>query len=112
MDFKENRPIYLQIIETFEEKIVAGELLPDDRIMSVRELGSTLGVNPNTVMRCYERMTSDGIIYIKRGLGYYVSEQAKEIIQERMRREFLTHELPKVIAKAKLLNVNLKEYLE
>ena len=73
MEFDSNKPIFLQIADSFHEKILSGELNPGDRIMSVRELGGELGVNPNTVMRSYEKMTASGIIYNKRGIGYFIS---------------------------------------
>ena len=69
MEFNQNKPIYLQIADGISEKILSGELKEGDRILSVRELGSELGVNPNTAMRSYEKLTMDGIIYNQRGIG-------------------------------------------
>ena len=48
MEFNQNKPIYLQIADGINEKILSGELKEGDRILSVRELGGELGVNPNT----------------------------------------------------------------
>ena len=78
MEFDNNKPIYLQISDSLCERILSGELKPEDRILSVRELGSELGVNPNTVARSYEKLTDAGIISTKRGLGYFVAPGAKE----------------------------------
>jgi GntR family transcriptional regulator len=107
MEFNQNKPIYMQIADSICESILKEELKPESRIQSVRELGAEIGVNPNTVMRCYERMTSDGIIYNKRGIGYYVSENAKNIVLEKMRKEFLADELPLIVKKMKLLGIDL-----
>ena len=71
MEFNSNRPIYLQICDWICERILSGDLAPDSRIQSVREFGAEIGVNPNTVMRSYEKLTADGIIYNKRGIGYF-----------------------------------------
>jgi DNA-binding transcriptional regulator YhcF (GntR family) len=109
MDFNQNKPIYLQIVDNISERILAGELLPEDRIQSVRDLGSDLGVNPNTVMRSYEKLTADGIIYNKRGIGYYVSTDAREIVLQKMREEFLNAELPQFIKRAKMLEIDLSQ---
>lgn len=111
MDFNQNKPIYLQIVDNISERILAGELLPEDRIQSVRDLGSDLGVNPNTVMRSYEKLTADGIIYNKRGIGYYVSTDAREIVLQKMREEFLNAELPQFIKRAKMLGIDLSQLL-
>lgn len=111
MDFNQNKPIYLQIVDNISERILAGELQPEDRIQSVRDLGSDLGVNPNTVMRSYEKLTADGIIYNKRGIGYYVSADAREIVLHKMREEFLNAELPQFIKRAKMLEIDLSQIL-
>ncbi len=107
MDFNQNKPIYLQIADSICEKILSGEYLPDERILSVRELGVSLGVNPNTIARVYEHLQGMEIIYNKRGIGYFVSLSAPERILERQRDEFLRDELPLVARKMKLLGVPL-----
>lgn len=77
MEFNSNKAIYLQISDIICEKILSGELKADDRIPSVREYGASIGVNPNTVMRTYEKLTNEGIIYNKRGIGYFIGERAR-----------------------------------
>lgn len=96
MNFDDNKPIYLQIYDSICDQIIEGTLLPDGRIMSVREYGANLGVNPNTVMRTYEKLTSDGIIYNKRGLGYFISSDAKDKILGIRRQEFVQEIVPKI----------------
>ena len=71
--------------------------------------GIQLGVNPNTIMRSYETMTAAGIIYNKRGIGYFISPEAKDIVLKQMREEFLEKELPEVIKKMKLLGIGIEE---
>ena len=109
MEFNAHKPIYLQICSQLYEQILCGDLKADDRIPSVRDYGIQLGVNPNTIMRSYETMTEAGIIYNKRGIGYFISAEAKEIVLKQMREEFLEKELPDVIKKMKLLGVGLEE---
>ena len=111
MEFDNNKPIYLQISDSLCERILSGELKPEDRILSVRELGSELGVNPNTVARSYEKLTDAGIIYTKRGLGYFVAPGAKEIVLEALRKDFMENEWPRLLKRAALLDINLKELL-
>ncbi len=89
MEFDSNKSIYLQICDTICENILSGDLAPDSRIPSVREYGADIGVNPNTVMRSYEKLTSEGIIYNRRGIGYFISPDAKEIVLQSQRNEFL-----------------------
>ena len=109
MEFNAHKPIYLQICDQLYGQILSGELKAEDRLLSVRELGVQLGVNPNTIMRSYETMQAAGIIYNKRGIGYFVSENAKELVLNEMKNEFINNELPQVIKKMKLLGITLDE---
>ena len=109
MEFNAHKPIYLQICSQLYEQILRGELKADDRILSVRDYGIELGVNPNTIMRSYETMTAAGIIYNKRGIGYFISAEAKDIILKQMREEFLEKELPDVVKKMRLLGITIDE---
>ena len=77
MEFNAHKPIYLQICDQLYGQILSGALNADDRLLSVRELGVELGVNPNTIMRSYETMQAAGIIYNKRGIGYSSQKMPK-----------------------------------
>lgn len=109
MEFNSNKAIYLQISDIICERILSGELRGNERIPSVREYGASIGVNPNTVMRTYEKLTNEGIIYNNRGIGYFVSENARDIVLENERKAFLEVELPAVLKKMELLGLDPKE---
>ncbi len=112
MEFNNNKSIYLQICDAICEQILSGDLQPDGRIPSVREYGADIGVNPNTVMRSYEKLTNEGIIYNRRGIGYFISPDAREVVLQAQRKEFIENEMPLVIKRAKLLGVDLAEILK
>lgn len=112
MDFDPNKPIYLQICDSICEQILCGTIAPEDRIPSVREYGASIGVNPNTVARSYEKLTDSGIIYNKRGIGYYVAAPAKEIILEAERRRFMEEDVPAFLKKMNLLGIDAEEILK
>ena len=109
MEFDSNKPIYLQICDSVCEKVLAGQLKAEDRIPSVREYGAQIGVNPNTISRSYEKLTDLGIIYTKRGMGYFVTEDARENVIRNEREKFLKEEVPAFIRKMKLLEINPNE---
>ena len=111
MEFNSNRSIYLQICDHICEQILDGRLGPDERIASVREYGAEIGVNPNTVMRSYEKLINEGIIYNRRGIGYFISSNARETVLEAQRKDFLENELPQILHKMKLLGLDLKEII-
>ena len=109
MEFNSNKSIYLQICDAICEQILSGVLMPDERIPSVREYGAEIGVNPNTIMRSYEKLTADGIIYNKRGIGYFISPDACETVLAAQRKEFLEEELPQILRRMKLLGITIDE---
>ena len=106
MTFNDQKPIYLQISDSICERILSGALRSDDRIPSVREYGGEIGVNPNTVMRTYEKLTADGVIYNKRGIGYFVAPDARETVLAAERRDFLDNELPRIRRRLELLGLD------
>lgn len=111
MEFNSNKSIYLQICDAICEQVLSGELAADARIPSVREYGAEIGVNPNTVMRSYEKLTGEGVIYNRRGIGYFISPDAREIVLKEQRREFIENELPQILKRMKLLGLDPAEHL-
>ena len=106
MDFHRDKPIYLQIADTLCESILCGTLKAEDRIPSVREYGAQIGVNPNTVMRTYEKLTDDGIIYNKRGIGYFVADDARDTVLATQRKDFIEKEVPAIRQRMQLLGLD------
>ncbi len=109
MDFNNNKAIYLQISDWICDRVLTGELKSEDRIPSVRELGAEIGVNPNTIMRTYEKLTNDLIIFNKRGIGYFIASDAKTIILDQLRQDFLQNEVPRIRKKLDLLGLKAEE---
>ncbi len=109
MDFKDNEAIYLQIAGYVSELILRGKWPPDFKIPSVRELAADLQVNPNTVMRTYELLQGQEVLYNKRGIGFFVAPAAGEQVLAQRRARFLTQELPEVFATMRLLGIGLAD---
>lgn len=74
MEFNDYHPIYVQIMDYIKYQIIRGELQINGKVPSVREVASKLKVNPNTVQRSYTELERANIIYAKRGLGNFVTE--------------------------------------
>jgi len=79
MDFTNDIPIYIQIMNMIKTDIVTGKILKGDKLMSTRELAMALKVNPNTVQRVYRELETEEICFTKRGMGTYVTEEDKTI---------------------------------
>ena len=109
MDFSEAKAIYQQIADFVCEQVLMGRWKENDRILSVRELGVQLEVNPNTVLRAYDFLQRSGIITNRRGIGYFASEDAIARIKQLRRERFVNHELPRIFQEMELLGIGIDE---
>ena len=82
------RPLCPQICEHLCILIAKGEIKPGDRLMSVRDVAVSASVTPNTVQKSFEQLEQKGVIFSKRGSGWYVSDApgiAKEVLRDLIR---------------------------
>jgi len=111
MEFHDDKPIYLQIAELLSEQILTGQWLSNEKIPSVREMGVSLQVNPNTALRTYDFLQQRGIIFNKRGIGYFVEEDAVKKILDFRREDFFANILPSFYKTISLLQITPEEIL-
>lgn len=78
----DNRPIYIRLADQICDRILLDEYRPLERIPSVREYAVTQQVNPATAARAFEILERQGVIFNKRGLGFFVAENAVDIIRK------------------------------
>ena len=88
LDYRDGRPIYIQIVDDFRSKIIAGVLQTGEKLPSVRELAMELSINPNTIQRAYRQLEALGWIATVPGKGCFVSglpeyaaEEQRELLQ-------------------------------
>ena len=79
--------------------------------MGVTDNGEIIGVNPNTVMRTYERLTDEELIFNRRGIGYFVADGAQNRAAAIARERFITEQLPSLFAKMKSIGITAEEIL-
>ena len=109
MNFKDNKPIYIQIAEHICDDVLAGVYRADERIPSVREFAASVEVNANTVVRSYDYLQQSGIIYNKRGLGYFVADGAAKIITDMRRKQILGDELSLMFSRMATIGISPDE---
>lgn len=109
MQFRSDKPIFQQICESVEEQVIQGALKPEERVPAVREYAVALEVNPNTVVRSFLELEQAGVIFKKRGLGYFVSPDARGRILHRRREAFLKKDLPDFVHSMILLGISPEE---
>lgn len=109
MKFKESKSIYLQIADRISDEILVGRYAEEERIPSVREYASLVEVNANTAMRSYDFLQSQDVIYIKRGIGYFVSLGAKKRIRDFRRESFMQHNLSEFFNQVYTLGLSMDD---
>ena len=109
MNYNTNQSIFIQIAERICDRVLSGNYKADSRIPSVRELAVEMEVNPNTVMRSFERLQANDIIYNKRGIGYFVASDAEQKIREMRHNQFVEEVLSAVFKEMHLLDVGIDE---
>lgn len=109
MDFREKQTIYLQIAEYACDNILLKKWPPLEKIISIRDLAIFMEVNPNTVQRAYDFLQQKEIISNKRGIGYFVEEDAEEKILLFRREQFMENDLPFFFRRLFLLKISMKE---
>ena len=109
MKFKESKSIYLQIADRICDEILLGKYQEEERIPSVREYAVTVEVNANTIVRSFDYLQGQNIIYNKRGLGYFVAQGGRERILELRKDVFMREELPAFLHQLKTLGIPMKE---
>ena len=85
LDYRDARPIYVQIIDGFKEQITAGILRSGDKLPSVRELAGALTINPNTIQRAYRQLEMEGWIATVPGKGCFVCSDERLAEEEKNR---------------------------
>ena len=111
MEFRDNEAIYLQIGGYVSQNILLGKWPAEHRLPSVRDLAMELQVNLNTVMRSYEHLQSLGVIYIKRGLGFFVAPDGYEKVKAHRKERFIQQDLPAFFNNVHLLDIDKDELL-
>lgn len=109
MEFTKQKTIYMQIADYICEKALTVQYKENERIPSVRELGITLEVNPNTALRAYEHLEANGIIYNKRGTGYFLAAEAIDKIRTMQKEKFFAENLPGLFKNIYLLRISFDE---
>ncbi len=109
MEFRDNEAIYLQIAAYVSENILLGKWPAEQKIPSVRDMAIELEVNPNTVMRSYEFLQNQGVIYNKRGLGLFVAPDGNEKVKVYRKERFIQQDLNEFFRSIFLLGISLED---
>ena len=112
MDFNSNKPIYRQIVDYSFARIIARDWEPGQRVPSVRELATALAVNSHTVLKAYEYLQDEEIIFPRRGLGFFLADDAPQRVNAARKREFFDSTLTELFKEMALLDISIDEVID
>jgi len=103
-------PIYQQIVDQIQFRIMSGQLAPGDELPAIRNLAENLRVNPNTVARAYRELENDGLVEKRRTTGTFVAELPDHRgVSER--RKLLAPQIDKLIILSRQLGFGLDDVI-
>lgn len=106
LNYRDSKPIYEQIKSGLRKLVITNSLAPNDKLPSVRELASSLAINPNTIQKAYHELETEGYIYTVPGKGTFVAE--REDIFETRQNELL-EEFDELVEELLFLSVQKKK---
>ena len=109
LDFRDARPIYEQVKDGFCQLILSGALPPDYKLPSVRELASSLTINPNTIQRAYRSLEQEGYIVSVPGKGSFVCDGDQAA---RARRQELLERFDKLVKEMEQLGIPRRQLMD
>ena len=108
MNFKNNETIYSQIAEYVKKKIFSGESAPGARLPAIRDFAQTCQVNPNTIVRVYQELSEEKLIYTDSTSGKFVTTDAAYIRQKR--EEYLEGKAARLVTEAREAGMTEEEF--
>ncbi|TMU83590.1 GntR family transcriptional regulator [Bacillus sp. BHET2] len=111
LDSSSMKPIYIQISEWLETEILAQNFLPEDKVYSQYQLAEMYNINPATAAKGLTVLVDEEVLYKKRGLGMFVSSNARSIIQMKRKNQTLSTLVKEIVKEAAHLNVSNKELI-
>jgi GntR family transcriptional regulator len=109
--FDGRQPIYLQIAERIRHEILSGSLKEEDQVMSTTQYATTYRINPATAAKAFAELVDEGVLYKKRGVGMFVSPQARAVLADHRRERFFADVVEPMIAEARMLGVPLGDVI-
>ena len=112
LDLSGEKPIFLQIAESLEDAVLSGALMEEGQLPSITELSVRYTINPATALKGINLLVDQGVAYKKRGVGMFVAQGARALLQKKRQGEFSARFVAALVAEAKRLGVARHELLD
>lgn len=110
LDYQNRMPIYEQIISEIEKYVALGILKPQDQLMSIREMATSLGINPNTVKKAYAELEKKGVIITISTKGSFIADNINKIVDTKVEEKI--SEIKNIIEELEKLGINKEDILK
>jgi DNA-binding transcriptional regulator YhcF (GntR family) len=107
--FDDRSPIYLQIADGIKNDVLSGSLKEDEQVMSTNQYAAFYRINPATAAKGFAQLVEEGVLYKKRGIGMFVSRDAREKLRRERRERFFTEVVDPMLAEAKRVGIEIDE---
>ena len=112
IDFRSDKPIYLQLAEGLEDAILSGVYTEENKIPSTTEISITYKINPATALKGVNLLVNEDIVYKKRGVGMFVRQGATEKIRNKRKVDFYESFVKTLIQEAKKIGITKQEVVQ
>lgn len=107
--FDDRSPIYRQIAERIKADVLSGALAADEQVMSTNQYAAFFQINPATAAKAFQQLVDEGVLYKRRGVGMFVSPEARERLRTEHRDRFFEEVLAPMVAEARAIGIPLRE---
>ncbi|WP_016698296.1 GntR family transcriptional regulator [Actinoalloteichus spitiensis] len=107
--FDDRSPIYQQIADKIKNDVLSGELPADAQVMSTNQYAAFYRINPATAAKAFRQLIDEGVLYKKRGIGMFVSGEARPVLLAQRRERFFREVVDVMLAEARVLGISLDD---
>ena len=110
--FDDRSPIYQQIANRIKDDVLSGALKEDEQVMSTNQYAAFFQINPATAAKGFAQLVDEGVLYKKRGIGMFVSPDARQKLRADRRSRFFAEVVDPMLAEARVLGVPLDDVIK
>lgn len=108
----DSKPIFLQIKEQLEDSIINETIKAEERVPSTNEFAAYYKINPATAAKGINELVTEGILFKRRGVGMFVTEDAQQILIEKRKKSFYENYMLPLKSEAEKLRISAMELIE
>ncbi|RJL27097.1 GntR family transcriptional regulator [Bailinhaonella thermotolerans] len=109
--FDDRSPIYRQIAERIKADVLSEALKGDEQVMSTNQYAAFYRINPATAAKAFQQLVDEGVLYKKRGIGMFVSPDARDRLRKARRETFFADVVEPMVTEARAIGIPLTEII-